>query len=163
MRQREWRMRCSVSLLNNSMRSLSVLSPCFDLMWWSSSLSLREKPDYSAQRISMHQCMCSSRRSWGHWHRQDDVNLTNVPSVLCNEQQELTLTWSNEIYWLGLLMTAIQSYLMILSKVTYRALFLCTVCLFIFLLFKKVLYWHRWSHEETLTFMEPFHWTKGSL
>ncbi len=26
-----------------------------------------------------------------------------------------------------------------------------------------VLYWHWWFHEEPLTYMDTFHWTKGSL
>lgn len=72
-------------------RALSLLSSCFDLMWRICSRS-------QITPRSTSQCISVCGRDWGHWHQQCDFN---VPSVLYNEQQELTLACPSEIWRAG--------------------------------------------------------------
>lgn len=109
------RPRCSSKQHNaRSRRSAAVLMRCEGL-----SASVCQIIQHS---ISVCVCvlLCSSRRGWGHWHRQDGANLTNVPSVLCNEQQKLTLCVAERdltsgFYWRARILM-INDDLMLLSS-----------------------------------------------
>ncbi len=48
---------------------------------------------------------------------------------------------------------------MLVKNLYFRSI--CQINLIEHQLIEKVLYWHLWFHEEPLTFVEPFHCTKG--